>query len=124
MSLHNLLWNHPRTLPCADSYAPVTHISEHIIGTSAFSIIPGFMYCDCCPHHHLHCFLCVTSHVDLQVMIINLTLYLLDCFDPLRAKLFRGNINIYLYFMSLLHIDMTHVLKILPRARPGPTYST
>ena len=37
---------------------------------------------------------------------------------------FRGNITIYLHFMSLLHIDVTHVLKILPRVRPGPTYST
>ena len=44
--------------------------------------------------------------------------------NHLRAKLFRGNINIYLHFMLLLHIDMTHVLKILPQVRPGPTYST
>ena len=44
--------------------------------------------------------------------------------NPLRAKFFRGNINIYLHFMSLLHIDMTEVLKILPQVRPGPTYST
>ena len=41
---------------------------------------------------------------------------------PLRAKFFRGIINIYLHFMSLLHIDMT--LKILPHVRPGPTYTT
>ena len=44
--------------------------------------------------------------------------------NPLRAKFFRGNINIYLHFMSLLHIDMAQVLKILPQVRPGPTYST
>ena len=44
--------------------------------------------------------------------------------NPLRAKFFRGNINIYLHFMSLLHIDQTQVLKILPRVRPGPTYTT
>ena len=43
---------------------------------------------------------------------------------PLRAKFFRGNTNIYLHFMTLLHIDVKHVLKILPRVRPGPTYST
>ena len=36
----------------------------------------------------------------------------------------RGNINIYLHFMSLLQIDMTQVLKILPRVRAGVTYST
>ena len=40
--------------------------------------------------------------------------------NPLRAKFFRGNINIYLHFMSLLHIDVTHVLEILPQVRPGP----
>ena len=27
--------------------------------------------------------------------------------NPLRAKFFRENINIYSHFMSLLHIDMT-----------------
>ena len=35
----------------------------------------------------------------------------------------EGNINIYLHFVSSLHIDMTQVLKILPQVRPGPTYS-
>ena len=34
------------------------------------------------------------------------------------------NFVIYLHFISLLHIDMTQVLKIPPRVRPGPTYST
>ena len=43
--------------------------------------------------------------------------------NPLHAKFFRGNINIYLHFMSLLHIDLTQVLKMLPQVRPGPTYS-
>ena len=31
--------------------------------------------------------------------------------NPLRAKFFRVNINIYLHFISFLHIDMTQVLK-------------
>ena len=44
--------------------------------------------------------------------------------NPLRAKFFRGNINIYLHFMSLLHIDMTQVFKLLPQVRPGLEYST
>ena len=44
--------------------------------------------------------------------------------NPLHAKFVRENINIYSHFMSLLHIDMTHVLKIHPQVRPGPTYST
>ena len=44
-------------------------------------------------------------------------------FNPLRAKFFRGHINIYLHFVSYLHIDMTQVLKILPQVSEGPTYS-
>ena len=44
--------------------------------------------------------------------------------NPLHAKLFRGNINIYLHFIAWLHIDMTHILKILLQVRPGPIYST
>ena len=42
----------------------------------------------------------------------------------LRTKCCKGNIKTYLHFMSLLHIDMTQVLKIPPQVRPGPTYST
>ena len=42
---------------------------------------------------------------------------------PLHSKLFWGNINIYLHFMSLLHIDMTQVVEILPCVRQGPTCS-
>ena len=34
--------------------------------------------------------------------------------NPLRAKFFRGNINIHLHFVSLLNIDVTQVLKIVP----------
>ena len=44
--------------------------------------------------------------------------------NPLRAKFFRGNINIYLHFVSFLHIDMTQVVEILPQIRQEPTYST
>ena len=44
--------------------------------------------------------------------------------NPLRAKFYKEDINIYLHFMSLLHIDMTQVVKNLPQVRPGPTYST
>ena len=43
--------------------------------------------------------------------------------NPLHAKFFRGNINIYLHFVSFFHIDMTQVLKIFPQLREGPTYS-
>ena len=42
-----------------------------------------------------------------------LTLYVLNFAE--------GTKNIYLHLMSLLHIDMTHVLQILPPARQGST---
>ena len=44
--------------------------------------------------------------------------------NPLRAKFFRGNINIYLHFVSFLHIDTMQVVEILPQTRQEPTYST
>ena len=47
------------------------------------------------------------------------SLGLSELINPLRAKFFRGNINIYLHFMSSLHIDLTQVLKILPQVREG-----
>ena len=50
--------------------------------------------------------------------------YLCITINPLRAKFFRGNINIYLYFVSFLHIDTTQVVEILPQIRQEPTYST
>ena len=45
-----------------------------------------------------------------------------DNINPLRAKFFRENINIYLHFVSFIHIDRTQVLKIL-QVRETPTYS-
>ena len=45
-------------------------------------------------------------------------------FNPLRAKFFRGIINIYLYFVSFLHIHTTQVVEIRPQIRKEPTYST
>ena len=36
---------------------------------------------------------------------------------PLHAKFFKGNINIYLHFVSFLHIDTTQVVEILPQIR-------
>ena len=45
--------------------------------------------------------------------------------NPLHAKFFRGNKSIYLHFMSFLHIDMIHAIKILPhQVRHELTYST
>ena len=45
-------------------------------------------------------------------------------FNPLHAKFFRGNINIYLHFVLFLHIDTALVIEILPQIRQEPTYST
>ena len=44
--------------------------------------------------------------------------------NPLRAKFFRGNLNIYLHFVSFLHIDATQVVEILLQIRQDPTYAT
>ena len=44
--------------------------------------------------------------------------------NPARAKFFKGNINIYLHFVSFLRIDSTQVVEILPQIRQEPTYST
>ena len=44
--------------------------------------------------------------------------------NPLCAEFFRGNINIYLHFVSFLHIDVAQVVEILPQIRQEPTNST
>ena len=43
--------------------------------------------------------------------------------NPLHAKIFGGNKNIYLHFMSFFHIDMTQVVGIVPQVRQGPAHS-
>ena len=45
-------------------------------------------------------------------------------FNPLRAKFFRVNINMYLHSMSFLRINKTQVVEIPPRVRQGPAYTT
>ena len=44
--------------------------------------------------------------------------------NPLHAKFSRGNIKIYLHFVSFLHIDKAQVVEILPQIRQEPTYYT
>ena len=41
-----------------------------------------------------------------------------------HAKFFRGNQNIYLHFMSFLHIDITQAVEIIPQVRQELAYST
>ena len=42
---------------------------------------------------------------------------MLKLVNPLRAKFFRGNIDMYLHFVSFLHIGTTQVVEILPQIR-------
>ena len=65
-------------------------------------------------HHFIQTWMCWCKNYNCSIC----------CFDinPLRAKFFKGNINIHLHFVSFLHIDMTQVLKILPQVKEGPTY--
>ena len=58
-----------------------------------------------------------------HIYVNGVTVFVLTI-NSLHAKFYKGNMNIYLHFMSLLHIDMPQVVKILPQVRPGPTYST
>ena len=44
--------------------------------------------------------------------------------NSLRDIFFRGNINIYLHFMSFLHTNKTHVVEMSSRVRQEPAYST
>ena len=48
--------------------------------------------------------------VDWVPFLFNFVYFFL--INPLRAKFFRGNINIYLHFVSFLHIDTTQVFEI------------
>ena len=47
-----------------------------------------------------------------------------DILDNFYANYLRGNINIYLHFMSFLHNNKTQVVEIPPPVRQGPSYST
>ena len=44
------------------------------------------------------------------------------CSTTSYVKLFRGNKNIYLHFMSFLHTDMTQVVEMLPSSSKIRTY--
>ena len=63
-----------------------------------------------CPNHYVN----YREQLTLHCSHIN----------PLPAKFFSGSKNIHLHFMSLLHIDMTQVVGILPQVRQWLTYST
>ena len=52
-----------------------------------------------------------TAASDRCYVDVNPGVFKLLHVNSLRAKFFRGNINIYLHLISLLHIDMTQVQK-------------
>ena len=89
----------------------------------------------CClmvvPSHYLNQYWLIMSEVFWHSLEDNLTGSDQDIYpwyeienNSLRAKFFRGNKNIYLHFMSFLHIDMTQVVGILPSVRQRFTYIT
>ena len=66
-----------------------------------------------------------TEHgITLFITQSTTTWYYMLTLNPLRAKFFRGSMNIYLHFVSFLHIGTTQVVEILPQIRQEPTYST
>ena len=58
--------------------------------------------------------ICSPTALSLEQKI---TVAMLFSVNPLHAKFFRGNENIYLHFMSFIHIDLTQVLKMFPQVR-------
>ena len=60
----------------------------------------------------------MNDHTKLQRVLLLISIY------PLRAKFYRGNITIYLHFVSFLHIDTAQVVEILLWIRQELTYST
>ena len=64
-------------------------------------------------------------HYELRICTAGIDVIQLDyLLQKLRAKLFRGNKNIYLHFMSFFHIDMIQVVEIHPLVRHELIYST
>ena len=53
----------------------------------------------------------------------SLNLMALSSVNPLRAKFFKVNINMYLHFMSFLRTNKTQVIEIPPQIRQGPAYT-
>ena len=69
-------------------------------------------------------YVCVCVHVSVKHELVRTIIRTHQSFNPLRAKLLRENINIYLHFLSFLHTNKTQVVDIPSRVRQGPVYST
>ena len=107
ISYQILLCSEVKSVNCWQIFINRTHLLFRVS-------VYGYVYM-CNQNHNKRC--TVTDN-DSNKQLTNIWL------NSLRAKFFRGNINMYLHFMSLLHIDMTQVAEILPHVRQGPTYST
>ena len=89
--LVNVTW---KSLCCVISFLHSYRFTFHNTKWPVNSLLRGpFLYAECV------C-VCVCSLPDI---------------NPFRAKFFRGNINIFLHFVSFLHIDTTQVFEILPQ---------
>ena len=122
----NLLSTSPAANPRKDDWKTRRWVYSDTVYSEAPAARLRWSACHICHiglhgHHHKHKMGIYPRQTDLpgtykwqRLIIIN----------PLRAKFFWGNINIYFHFMSLLHIDPTQVLKFLPQVRPGLIYST
>ena len=68
-------------------------------------------------------FVHVLTNLNLQEIISNPE-RITSMVNPLHAKFFRVNINMYLYFISFLRTNKTQVVEIPPWIRQGPAYTT
>ena len=115
------------------SIRPTALIDHHIAIVSRYTDVMLFTRADYIPHKGL----CSMQNMEL-IKWINFNYGMNKCIhplfymdvitklylNPLGAKFFRGNINLYLHFVSFLHIDTTQVVEILPQVEQEPTYST
>ena len=66
-------------------------------------------------HFYINSYTEVLNWLNIGDAYMLLTLYVL---------IFSDSINIYLHFVSYLHIDTTQMVEIFPQIRQEPTYST
>ena len=61
-------------------------------------------------------------HQELPMPSGHQDIHILKCYliNPLCAKFSRGNINMYLQFISFLYTDMIQIMEILPDGSQQP----
>ena len=93
------------------------------------------LYVRCCMHlsiSHMVRYINKKStydmHVKSQIKLWYINIWVPDngiaTVNPLRAKFFRVNINMYLHSMSFLRTNETQVVEIPPWVIQGPAYTT